>query len=83
MKGRFFQGENGGNERGLGSALLTVGSEGGQRRIHGRDDPIGLRRPEACPPKWSARAPAQAWPAPPLLRLLGGFRQPSPAISGS
>lgn len=44
VKERFFLWKNHGAERGRGRALLTVGSDGRQRRIPNRDDLNGLRR---------------------------------------
>lgn len=59
---------------GMRGALLIVGSEEGQRRIHSRDDPSGLRLPAACS-QWRSKVPAQAWPAPPLYKAA--FRDPA------
>ena len=63
---------------GMRGALLTVGSEEGQRRIHSRDDPSGLRRPAACS-QWRSKVPAQAWPAPPLYQARPRLSATQPA----
>ena len=78
--GKVVPGENNGDERGHGGALLTLSSEGALRRIHSRNDPSGPRRLQQVP----SGAPRPQWRLGLLSSFpgrLGNFREPGLSFS--